>query len=107
MVPVPEQYGHGSVSVRSRLCLTRLRVTMTSPKSETCSALDGERSRRSSCSTAWNTFWRFFFSSMSMKSRTMMPPRSRRRIWRTISFAASRLVLMIVSSSRPAVFLPT
>ena len=29
-----------------------------------------------------------------------MPPRSRRRIWRTISFTASRLVLTIVSSSR-------
>jgi hypothetical protein len=38
---------------------------------------------------------------------TMMPPRSRSRICRTISFTASRLVLRIVSSSRPAVFLPT
>ena len=39
MVPVPEQYGHGSVSTRSRLCFTRLRVTMTRPKSETWSSL--------------------------------------------------------------------
>ena len=31
-----------------------------------------------------------------------MPPRSRSRICRTISFTASRLVLTIVSSSRPA-----
>ncbi len=36
-----------------------------------------------------------------------MPPRSRRRIWRTISLAASRFVLTIVSSSRPDVRLPT
>jgi len=35
------------------------------------------------------TFWRFLRSSMSMKSTTMMPPRSRRRIWRTISLMAS------------------
>ena len=49
--------------------MTRLRVTITRPKSETCSAFDGARSLRSSCSTAWNTFWRFFFSSMSMKSQ--------------------------------------
>src|SRR5215468_6221701 len=37
---------------------------------------------------------------MSMKSSTMMPPRSRSRICRTISFTASRLVLTIVSSGR-------
>ena len=37
---------------------------------------------------------------MSMKSTTMMPPRSRRRIWRTISFTASVLVLTMVSSRR-------
>ena len=36
-----------------------------------------------------------------------MPPRSRSRICRTISFTASRLVLTMVSSSRPLVFLPT
>ena len=44
------------------------------------------------------TFWRLFFSSMSMKSTTMMPPRSRRRIWRTSSPTASTLILRIVSS---------
>jgi hypothetical protein len=52
ITPLPEQYGHGSVSTRSRLCLTRFRVMITSPKSETCSAFDGARSFRSSCSTA-------------------------------------------------------
>jgi hypothetical protein len=107
ITPVPEQYGHGSVITRSRLCFTRLRVMMMRPKSETCSAFDGDRSFFSSSSTVWKTFCRFFFSSMSMKSRTIMPPKSRRRTWRTISFTASRFVLTIVSSSRPDDFLPT
>ena len=34
-----------------------------------------------------------------MKSTTMMPPRSRSRIWRTISRTASRFALSSVSSS--------
>jgi hypothetical protein len=44
---------------------------------------------------------------MSMKSMTMMPPMSRRRSWRAISTAASRLFLNTVSSrlDRPT-FLP-
>ncbi len=37
-------------------------------------------------------------SSMSMKSMTMRPARSRRRIWRAASSAASMLVLSAVSS---------
>ncbi len=51
-------------------------------------------------SSACITFWRFLRSSMSMKSTTMMPPRSRRRICRTISLMASVLVLTMVSSRR-------
>jgi hypothetical protein len=35
---------------------------------------------------------------MSMKSTTIRPPRSRSRIWRAISSAASRLVRVAVSS---------
>ena len=57
-------------------------------------------SARIASSSACITFWRFLRSSMSMKSTTMMPPRSRRRICRTISFTASVLVLTIVSSRR-------
>ncbi len=38
---------------------------------------------------------------MSMKSITMMPPRSRSLSWRTISSAASRLFLVTVSSRLP------
>ena len=54
----------------------------------------------SASSSAAITLKRFLRSSMSMKSITIMPPRSRRRIWRTISGTASRLVLTMVSSSR-------
>src|SRR2546427_87435 len=43
---------------------------------------------------------------MSMKSMTMIPPMSRSRSWRTTSFTASRLFLVIVSSSRPPDDLP-
>ena len=38
---------------------------------------------------------------MSMKSITIRPPRSRRRIWRATSSAASRLVRVAVSSMSP------
>ena len=99
------QYGHGVPMVRSSDCFTRLRVMATSPKSLNCRTLDGARSLRSASSSACMTFWRLRRSSMSMKSITMMPPRSRNRIWRTISLIASTLVLTIVSSSR--VVLPT
>jgi hypothetical protein len=49
----------------------------------------------------------FFVSSMSMKSITIRPARSRRRIWRQASEAASRLVLSaVVSTLRSRVALP-
>ena len=94
------QYGQGSPRVRSSDCFTRLRVMATSPKSLNWRTFDGARSLRSASSSACITFWRFLRSSMSMKSMTMMPPRSRRRIWRTISLIASTLVLTMVSSRR-------
>src|ERR1019366_7228264 len=62
--------------------------------------LVGARSARMASSRTCITFWRFLRSSMSMKSTTMMPPKSRRRIWRTISLMASVLVLTMVSSRR-------
>ena len=44
---------------------------------------------------------------MSMKSMMMIPPRSRKRIWRTTSVTASRLILSTVSSkSRLPTYLP-
>ena len=72
----------------------------TRPKSLNCRILYGARSARIASSSACITFWRFLRSSMSMKSTTMMPPRSRSRICRTISLTASVLVLTMVSSRR-------
>ena len=57
-------------------------------------ALSGRIASRSARSTSVMWLW----IRMSMKSTTMMPPRSRRRSWRAISRAASRLVLWAVSS---------
>ncbi|MNT37749.1 hypothetical protein D3C72_1739040 [compost metagenome] len=59
------------------------------------------RSWRSASRRRFSTSRRFFDSSMSMKSITIRPPRSRRRIWRATSSAASRLVRVAVSSMSP------
>ena len=44
------------------------------------------------------TFSRFFATSMSTKSITIIPPMSRSRSWRATSSAASRLLARTVSS---------
>jgi hypothetical protein len=59
------------------------------------------RSWRSASRRRFSTSRRFLLSSMSMKSITIRPPRSRRRIWRATSSAASRLVRVAVSSMSP------
>ena len=59
------------------------------------------RSLRSASRRRVSTSRRFLLSSMSMKSTTIRPPRSRSRIWRAISSAASRLVRVAVSSMSP------
>ena len=51
--------------------------------------------------SVFSTWSRFLAFAMSMKSMTMIPPMSRRRIWRTTSSAASTLTFVIVSSRRP------
>ncbi|CPN78491.1 Uncharacterised protein [Bordetella pertussis] len=56
------------------------------------------RSRESAFFSSASTVSRWSGSSMSMKSRITMPPRLRRRNWRAIACAASRLVLKMVSS---------
>ncbi len=99
-MPEPVQYGHGWQSVRSRACLVRLRVMAIRPNSLKRSIFEGARSARNASSSAAITFSRLRRSSMSMKSMMMIPPRSRRRICRTISFTASTLVRTIVSSRR-------
>src|SRR5579883_265641 len=103
-IPDPVQYGHGWHSTRSSACFVRFRVMHTSPNSLNESAFDGALSCSSACCSAESTFSRLHRSSMSMKSTTMMPPRSRSRICRTISFTASRFVFTIVSSRRVELF---
>src|SRR5215471_7861134 len=85
-MPEPLQYGHGWHSTRSSACLVRLRVMHTSPNSLNDSAFEGALSCSSANCSADSTFSRLRRSSMSMKSTTMMPPRSRSRICRTISY---------------------
>ena len=58
------------------------------------------RSSSSALRSVFSTASRLRARDMSMKSMTMIPPMSRSRSWRTTSSAASRLVLVIVSSSR-------
>ena len=70
----------------------RLRVISTRPSSEMSKTCVRVLSRASASRSTRPTSSRFFFTSMSMKSMTMIPPMSRRRSWRAISSAASRLL---------------
>src|SRR5581483_7327621 len=89
--------------------LQRLLHTFAGDRNQTkvvkLQTFDGARSALRASSRACITLCRFLRSSMSMKSMTMMPPRSRRRICRTISGMASRFVFRMVSSRRAV--LPT
>ena len=65
---------------------------------ETANAFVRARSRPRCVRSSCRTLSRFCFVSMSMKSQTMIPPTSRSRSCRAISFAASRFVRRIVFS---------
>src|SRR5689334_1706877 len=101
--PLPAHVGQSVVIECQRDGRTRCRVISTRPSSETASALVRARSRPRWVLSSCSTLSRLDRVSMSMKSHTMMPPMSRRRIWRAISRAASRLVRRIVFSGS---FLP-
>src|ERR671927_143224 len=66
----------------------RCRVISMMPNGEIFRILVRARSRLTASRMAFSTPRRCFSSRMSMKSLTMMPPRSRRRSWRAISLAA-------------------
>src|SRR5215216_1199020 len=96
--PRPSQVGQVSEKLSSRPPETRLRVIWTRPSEETSITwllvLSLARAaRRRSTTACW-----LRSNSMSMKSMMMIPPMSRRRSWRTISSAASRLLATTVSS---------
>ena len=101
MWPVPLQRGQvmwlPSLSAGRR----RWRLISSRPNFEIDENCTRARSWRSASRRRCSTSRRFFDSSMSMKSTTSRPPRSRRRAWRAISSAASRLVRVAVSSMSP------
>ena len=90
-IPRPLQVGQVLEKDSTRPSEMRLRVISTRPSSEMSKTWVLVLSRASAARKARITSSRFCLSSMSMKSMTMIPPMSRRRSWRAISSAASRL----------------
>ena len=86
--------------------VTFWRVISTSPSGEISTTNVFVRSSSSDLCRTFSTASRLRARAMSMKSMTMMPPMSRSRSWLTTSSAASRLVFVIVSSSRALLPLP-
>ena len=86
--------------------VTFWRVISTRPSGEISTTKVFVRSSSSALRSTLSTASRLRARAMSMKSMTMMPPMSRSRSWLTTSSAASRFVLVIVSSSRAALPLP-
>src|SRR5947208_2867419 len=99
-MPSPPHVGHFMVMTSRGPSVTFWRVISTSPSGEISTTYVFVRSRSSSVRNASSTVARFLGLAMSMKSMTIIPPMSRSRSWRTTSFTASRLFLVIVSSSR-------
>ena len=105
--PVPSQCGQGLVDASSTPVRSRWRLISIRPKLEMRPTWMRARSFFSASFIAFSTFRTWLFCSMSMKSMTTRPAMSRRRSWRAISAAASRLVcegglLDIVLAGRPA-----
>ena len=97
-MPRPSQVGHVSEKDSSSPADTRLRVTSSSPSGPMSNTCDRVLSWAIAFFIVSMTLSLFFSRSMSMKSMMMMPPMSRSRSCRATSSAASRLVLVTVSS---------
>ena len=104
--PSPLHTGHGLVMISRTPSVTFWRVISTRPSGEISTTKVFVRSSSSALRRTFSTASRLRERAMSMKSMTMMPPMSRSRSWRTTSSAASRFVLVIVSSSRADLPLP-
>ena len=100
ITPSPSQVGHGRVMISRTPSVTFWRVISTRPSGEISAVYVLVRSSSSALRSVLSTASRLRARAMSMKSMTMMPPMSRSRSWRTTSSAASRFVLVIVSSRR-------
>ena len=96
--PVPSQCGHERVVASSTPVRSRWRLISIRPKPEMRPTWMRARSFLSASFIAFSTLRTFEPYSMSMKSITTSPAMSRRRSWRAISRAASRLVLSAVAS---------
>ena len=99
ITPSPSQVGHGRVMISRTPSVTFWRVISTNPSGEISTTKVFVRSSSSALRSVLRTASRLRARSMSMKSITMIPPMSRSRSWLTTSSAASRLILVIVSSS--------
>ena len=102
--PVPVQRGQVIWLPSDKAGRSRWRDSSNSPNLEIFPVWTRARSWRSESLIRFSTSFWLLGDSISIKSITINPPRSRRRIWRAISSAASRLVLVAVSSiSEPRV----
>ena len=95
---LPPQYGHFSVELSSTLARIRWRDISRRPKCEMRPTWMRARSCLRHSFSRRSTERLLRFSSISMKSMTISPARSRNLSWRAISSDASRLVLSAVSS---------
>ena len=100
--PVPWQAEQGCVVASIMPGRRRWRDISSRPNPEMRPTWMRARSVFSLSFSFFSTAALFLRSSMSMKSMTMRPARSRRRSWRATSSAASRLVLTAVSSMEPS-----
>ncbi|GJE46718.1 hypothetical protein AEGHOMDF_5925 [Methylobacterium soli] len=96
--PEPPQWAHGIEEDSSTPVRMRWRLISSRPKGEMRPTWIRARSFFRHSLSFFSTARLLRFSSMSMKSITMRPARSRSRNWRATSSAASRFVLSAVSS---------
>ena len=100
--PVPWQWLQGAVDASSMPGRRRWRLISIRPKPEMRPTCIRARSVFSLSFNRFSTDALFLRSSISMKSMTISPARSRRRNWRATSSAASILVFSAVSSMEPS-----
>ncbi len=91
MWPMPWQRGQGMYADSASAGRSRWRDSSIRPKREILPSCTRARSYFSASRRRVSTSRWFLVLSMSMKSITMRPPRSRRRNWRAISSAASQI----------------
>ena len=101
MCPAPPQRGHGIEAPSAKAGFKRWRLISIRPNLLMVPNCTRARSCRNASRKRFSTSRRLRLSSMSMKSITTKPPKSRKRIWRATSSAASKLVRVAVSSISP------